>query len=157
VTVDVGLASGATIGHNLRATVADLERMREAAGQPRIRGGCAPARRDQAPQGGRACRRRRPAGAPVRHRGGRRRLRGRAPVRQPPLDPPPQTHRRRHGPAQLGRRRSAPEGGRKDEEGSAITPFPLGEGDAEIGPYPFPAAVGRAWRERGPRVHESHD
>ncbi len=33
VTVDVGLADGATIGHNLKATIADLDkRMREAAG-----------------------------------------------------------------------------------------------------------------------------
>ena len=114
VTVDLGLADAPAIGHNLQATIARSREAHEGGGgQSRIRGGGAPARRDQAPAGGRARGRRRSAGAPVRHRRGRRRLHRRAPLRprrQPPLDPPPQAHRRRHGPAQLGRRRSAAEG-----------------------------------------------
>ena len=91
--------------------------------QSRIRGGRAAARRDQAPAVGRARRRRRPARAPVRDRGRRRRLRGRAPLRprrQPAVDPPPQADRRRHGPAQLGRRRSPAEG-RGGKEREALT------------------------------------
>ncbi len=91
--------------------------------QPRIRGGGAPARRDQAAAGGRARGRRRSARPAVRRRGRGGRLCRRAPLRprrQPALDTAPQADRRRHGPAQSGRRRGPAEGGREDEEGEVI-------------------------------------
>ena len=86
--------------------------------QPRIRGGRAPARRDQAPADRRAGRRRRPARAAGRDRLARRRLGRRAPVRprgEHAREPRAKADRRRHGSAQLGRRRSAAEGGRRRE------------------------------------------
>ena len=111
MTVDIGLADAPAIGHNLQATIADLEkRMKEAAGNlefeeaGRLRDeikrlqsvalavGDDPMARQMEIEATAGVLRRR---APVR------------PRRQPALDPPPQTHRRRHGPAQLGRRRSA--------------------------------------------------
>ena len=111
VTVDIGLADAPrhrpqSAGDDRRSRKAD-----EGSGrQSRIRGGGAPARRDQAPAIGRARDRRRSDGAPDGHRGDGRVLRRRAPLRprrQPALDQAPQTHRRRHGAAQLGRRGSA--------------------------------------------------
>ena len=111
VTVDIGLADAPAIGQNLQGTIADLDkRMKQAAGNlefeeaARLRDeikrlqtvalaiGDDPLARQEA----------------VEAEG--RRLRRRAPVRpggQPALDPPAQTDRRRHGAAQLGRRRSA--------------------------------------------------
>ncbi len=131
VTVDIGLADAPAIGHNLQATIADLEkRMKEAAGNLEFEEAGSHARRDQAPAIGRARGRRRPDGAPDGHRGDGRVLRRRAPLRprrQPALNPPPQTHRRRHGPAQLGRRRSAAEG-REDEGEGGGEPLPRGCG-----------------------------
>ena len=116
VTVDIGLADAPAIGHNLQATIAELEkRMKEAAGNlefeeaARMRDeikrlqsvalavGDDPLARQMDIEATAGVLRRR---APVR------------PRRQPALDPPAQTHRRRHGPPQLGRRRSPPEGWR---------------------------------------------
>ena len=130
VTVDIGLADSAAhrpkpAGHDRRSREAD-----EGGGrQPRIRGGGASARRDQAPADGRARGRRRPARPPGGGRSDCRRLCRRAqvrPRRQPAVDPPAQTHRRRHGPAQLGRRRGAAEG-RGGGDGGGDNPSPIGE------------------------------
>ena len=120
----------------------DDRRAREAdeggGGQSRIRAGGAPARRDQAPAIGRARGRRRPAGAAGGDRGGSGRLRRPAPVRtrrQPAVDEAPQADRRRHGPAQLGRRRSPPEGRGQDEEAAeGLIPSPVGRGAGVRGP-----------------------
>ena len=111
VTVDIGLADAPAIGHNLQATIAELEkRMKEAAGNlefeeaGRMRDeikrlqsvalaiGDDPMARQMDIEATAGVLRRR---APLR------------PRRQPAVNAPPQTHRRRHGPAQLGRRRSA--------------------------------------------------
>ena len=114
VTVDIGLADAPAIGHNLQATIADLEkRMREAAGNlefeeaGRMRDeirrlqsvalavGDDPMARQMDIEATAGVLRRR---APLR------------PRRQPAVNQAPQTHRRRHGPAQLGRRGGAAEG-----------------------------------------------
>ena len=128
VTVDIG--SGRRSGHRPQPA-SDDRRAREAdeggGGQSRIRGGGAPARRDQAPAIGRARGRRRPAGAAGGDRGGSGGLRRPAlvrPRRQPAVDKAPQADRRRHGPAQLGRRRSPPEGRGQDEEAAGVNPPP---------------------------------
>ena len=91
VTVDIGLADAPAIGHNLQATIADLEkRMKEAAGNLEFEEAGAHARRDQAPAIGRARRRRRPDGAPDGHRGdGRRLTPASAPSAAPPTCPRP--------------------------------------------------------------------
>ena len=122
VTVDIGLAGGRGDRPQPPRDDRRSRKAHEGGGrQPRIRGGGAAARRDQAPAGGRAGGRRRPAGAAGGRRGGRRRLRRRAPIRQggePALDEAPQAEGRGHGPAQLGRRRGAAEGrGEEAEEG----------------------------------------
>ena len=126
VTVDAGLADAAAIGHNLKAHDRRSRKADEGSGrQSRIRGGRAPARRDQAPAGRRARGRRRPAGAAGGRRGDRRRLRRRAqirPRRQPALDKAPQADRRRHGPAQLGRRRSPAEGRGGEGQAAGVSP-----------------------------------
>ena len=115
VTVDAGLADGAG---DRPQPAGDHRRSREAheggGRQPRIRGGGAPARRDQAPAGGRARGRRRSAGAPDGGRGrGRRLSRASASTAAPRTcrRPPAQADRRGHGPAQLGGGEARPKGG----------------------------------------------
>ena len=124
VTVDVGVADGAAIGHNFQATLRDLEkRMREAAGNlefeeaARLRDEIKRLQTVELAVGDD------PLARQADGRGGRRRLRRRTPLRprrQPALDEAAQAHRRRHGPAQLGRRRGAAERRGEDEEKGKI-------------------------------------
>ena len=77
---------GAAIGHNLNATDRRSREADEGGGrQPRIRGGGAPARRDQAPADGRTGGRRRSARPAGRSRGGRGRV---TPASAPSAAPP---------------------------------------------------------------------
>ena len=129
VTVDIGPRQRRV---DRPQSAGDRRRSREAdeggGRQSRIRGGGAPARRDQAPAGGLARGRRRSAGAPGGRRGDGGRLRRRAPLRprrEHALDEAPQADRRRHGPAQLGRRRGAAEGRRGEEEEAWEVSAPL--------------------------------
>ena len=126
VTVDIGLAGSAMIGHNLtgdhrRSRKAD-EGRRPATSNSRRRRACATRSS--------ACRRSSSRSATTRWRarrtidaagGGYSRRAPVRPRRQSAVQPPAQTHRRRHGPAQLGRRRGEAEG-RREGEAEVILP-----------------------------------
>ena len=131
VTVDLGLADGALIGHNLHGDHRRPGKADEGGGrQPRIRGGRAAARRDQAAAGGRTRGRRRPAGQADGCRGRGRRLRGPTqiwPRRQPAGAPAAQAGRRGHGAAQFWRRRGEAEGGDAEREQGEIITLTLGQ------------------------------
>ena len=126
MTVDVGLADGAAIGHNLNATIADLDkRMKEAAGNlefeeaARLRDEIKRLQTVALAVGDDPLARQTDVEAVSR------RLSGRTQIwegRKHALDPAPQADRRRHGPAQLGRRRSAPEGRGEDAKGGSENP-----------------------------------
>ena len=108
VTVDIGLADAPAIGHNLQATIAELEkRTREAAGNLEFEE--AGRMRDEIKrlQSVALAVRDDPMARQADIDGDGRGLHRRAPLRprrQPALDKAPQAHRRRHGAPQLGRR-----------------------------------------------------
>ena len=114
MTVDIGLADAPAIGHNLQATIADLEkRMKEAAGNlefeeaARLRDEIKRLQSVALAVGDDPMARQMDIEATAGAYAGERPF-GRA--ANLPSTTPAQTHRRRHGPAQLGRRRSAAEG-----------------------------------------------
>ena len=128
VTVDAGLAGGATIGHNFQATIADLEkRMKEAAGNlefeeaARLRDEIKRLQAVELAVGDDPLARQAEIEAAGGGYAGERQLR---PGGEHAVEPRAQADRRGHGAAQLGRRRGAAEGeagggGDRGEEGEA--------------------------------------
>jgi excinuclease ABC subunit B len=128
VTVDTGLADTPKAGHNMKATLSDLEkRMREAAANldfetaARLRDEIKRLQAVELAIGDDPMARQ----AEVEDLCGHKEIWRR---RQPAEQPPPQTHRRRHGPPQLRRRRSPPAqfGGQERVEADAGTEGAVG-------------------------------